>query len=39
VKEEADKSAIYPILAVELLNNLGGPEQSSVAQLFASVLF
>ena len=38
-KEEADKSAIYRILSVELLNSLGRPKQSSLTPLLASALF
>ena len=39
MKEEADKSAIYRILSVELLNSLGRPKQSSLTPLLASALF
>ena len=39
IKEEADKSAIYRILSVELLNSLGRPKESSLTPLLASALF
>ena len=39
MKEEADKSAIYRILSVELLNSLGRPKQSSLTPFLASAMF
>ena len=38
MKEEADNSATYRILSVELLNGLGRPKQSSLTPLLASAL-